>query len=304
MANRPTIGVLPKSTRSSYFEACRAGAEEAARELGFALRWEGPEEPSAAAQAEVVRAFVRDGLPAIAASVEHVATVGPALREAREKGVRVVTWDADADASARDFTVVAATAEAVAQALAFTIGRVLGGDGAFAVVTSSLAAPNQAAWLEQLRARVTADYPRVRLVDVRQCHDVEERARQQAEDLLDAHPDLRLLVGLCAPAVPGAAAAVAARGGGTAVRVAGVSLPSACRAGIESGVIDSVVTWSTRKLGYLAAAAAHALAAGTLARGATTFKAGTLGSVFVREDEVRLGRVHVVSAGNLAQFAG
>jgi rhamnose transport system substrate-binding protein len=303
MAPGMTIGVLPKSTRSHYFEECRVGAEDAARELGFTLRWDGPQHPSAAGQAEVVKSWIRDALPAIAVSVEHAPTLGPLLREARGRGTRVLTWDADADSDARDFRVVAATAEAIAQALAFTIGRVLGGSGAFAVVTSSLTAPNQSAWLEQLKARVAADYPGVRLAGVRQCHDVEEQARQQAAEILDAFPDVTLLVGLCSPAVPGAAAAVAARGDAR-VRVTGVSLPSTCRAGIESGLIDSVVTWSTRKLGYLAAAAAHALAAGTLAPGATTFKAGALGSVFVREDEIRLGRVHVVSAGNLAQFAG
>jgi rhamnose transport system permease protein len=88
------------------------------------------------------------------------------------------------------------------------------------------------------------------------------------------------------------------------VRVTGVSLPSSCRAGIESGLIDSVVIWSTRKLGFFAGAAAHALATGALALGATTFKGGSQGSVVVRDDEIRLGRVHVVSAGNLAQFLG
>jgi rhamnose transport system substrate-binding protein len=303
MAGSTTIGVLPKSTRSHYFEECRAGAEDAARDLGFALRWEGPPHPSAAGQAEVVKAWMRDGLPAIACSVEHAATLGPLLRQARGRGMRVLTWDADADQDARDLTVVAATAEAIAQALAFTIGRVLGGDGACAIVTSSSTAPNQAAWLAQLLTRVASDYPGVRLACVRECHDVEAQAHQQTLEILDAFPDVRLVVGLCSPSVPGAAGAVSSRGA-THVRVTGVSMPSACREGIESGVIDSVVTWSTRKLGYLAAAAAHGLATGTLARGATTFKAGALGSVFVREDEIRLGRVHVVSAGNLAQFAG
>jgi ABC-type sugar transport system substrate-binding protein len=303
MAGAITIGMLPKSTRSHYFEECRAGAEDAARELGFTLRWEGPQHPSAAGQAEVVKAWMRDGLPAIACSVEHAATLGPLLREARGRGLRVLTWDADADPGARDLTVVAATAEAIAQALSFTIGRVLGGTGACAIVTSSSTAPNQAAWLGQLRTRVAADYPGVRLACVRECHDVEAQAHQQTLEILDAFPDVRLVVGLCSPSVPGAAGAVSSRGA-THVRVTGVSMPSACREGIQSGVIDSVVTWSTRKLGYLAAAAAHGLATGRLARGATTFKAGALGSVFVREDEIRLGRVHVVSAGNLAQFAG
>jgi rhamnose transport system permease protein len=297
-----TVGVLPKSTRSEYFEECRAGAEAAARELGFVLRWEGPAQSSAAGQADVVKAWMKDGVAAIAASVENAAMLSPLLREARGRGIRVLTWDADATADARDFTLVAATPEAIAQALAFTVGRVLGGGGEFAVVTSSLTAPNQAAWLSQLRARVAADYPGVKLTDVRECHDVEEQARERTAEILASQPGVRLLVGLCAPAVPGAAAA--AKGTNGRVRVTGVSLPSACREGLQSGLIDSVVIWSTRKLGFFAAAAAHAMATGALAAGAASFKAGSQGSVVVRQDEIRLGRVHVVSAGNLAQFLG
>jgi len=53
------VGVMPKSTRNPYFEDCRGGAEEAARELGFTLRWEGPPEPDAAGQARIVERATR-----------------------------------------------------------------------------------------------------------------------------------------------------------------------------------------------------------------------------------------------------
>jgi hypothetical protein len=55
-----TVGVLPKSTRRQYFDECRAGAEDAARELRFALRWEGPRHPSAADYPGVKLAEVRE----------------------------------------------------------------------------------------------------------------------------------------------------------------------------------------------------------------------------------------------------
>lgn len=40
-----TVGVLPKSTRNPYFQDCHRGAREAAEELGFELRWDGPCSP-------------------------------------------------------------------------------------------------------------------------------------------------------------------------------------------------------------------------------------------------------------------
>jgi ABC-type sugar transport system substrate-binding protein len=299
-----TVCLLPKSTLNPYFEECYRGAEEAAWEVGFQLRWEGPSQPSAATQADVVRGWVREGLPVIAASVEHAGTLSPVLREARRRGIKVLTWDADAQPDARDFMVVPATAEAVVHALASEIGRLLGGRGAFAVITSSGTAPNQAIWLKQLRGRMARDYPQVELAAVGLCHDVEEEARREAGEILRAFPQVRVLVGLCSPAVPGAAAALAARPPGPRVAITGVSLPSSCRLQIAARVVDSVVIWNARKLGYLAAFAAHAAVTGVLQPGLSWLKAGRLGSVAVRENEVRLGRVHIVSAGNIGQFLG
>ena len=108
-----------------------------------------------------------------------------------------------------------------------------------------------------------------------------------------------MIVGLCAPAVPGARARREA--GRREVRITGFR-PAACRKDIEDGWVDSLVTWSPRNLGYLAAWAAHALATGDLVPGSLTLKAGRLGNVIVDGDRVRLGRLHIVTRGNLQSF--
>jgi rhamnose transport system permease protein len=296
-----TIGVMPKSTGNPYFEDCRRGAEEAALELGFTLRWDGPPEPDAARQARIVQRWTQEGLHAMAVSVESPAHLTPALEDARSRGVKVLTWDADTDARARDFTVVPATPEAIAHALAFEVGRITGGTGAVAAITSTLSAPNQNAWIAEFKARLSREHPGLQLVDVRPSDDLEENARRETLKLLEAHAQLRAIVGFCSPAVPGAAAAVK-EAHRQEVRITGVSLPSVCRGSIEEGVVDSVVFWKTRDLGYLAAASAHALATGALEPGAVFLRAGRLGNVIVRGDEIRLGRCHIVTKGNLDGF--
>ncbi len=293
-----TIGVMPKSTGNPYFEDCRRGAEESARELGFTLRWDGPPEPDAPRQARIVERWVEDGLPAIAVSVESRTRLTPSLKEARSRGVKVITWDADADPEARDFTVVPATPDAIAHALAFEVGRITGGTGAVAAITSTLAAPNQNAWIAGFKDRLSREHPGVDLVDVRPSDDVQDKARRETLKLVEAHPRLKVIVGFCSPAVPGAAEAVK-ECGRRDLRITGVSLPSLCRGYIEEGVVASVVFWRTRDLGYLAAATAHALATGALQHGAAFLAAGRLGNVIVRGDEIRLGRCHIVTRGNL-----
>ena len=296
------VGVMPKERRNPYFESCAEGAREAARDRGFTLRWEGPESPDASAQAGYVTRWVADGLPVVAVSVEDREGLSPVLREARKRGTRVLTWDADANPDARDFTVVPASAESIAQALAFEVGRTLGGHGEVAIITSTLNAPNQAAWLARLRERLARDFPDVEIVGVHTCEDIEGRAHRVTEGLLNTLPRLGAIVGLCSPAVPGAARALrAARRRG--VHLTGLSLPAACRKDIEAGWIDSVVTWNTRDLGYLTAWCAASLApGGDLAQGAFVLRAGRLGNVMVSGDEVRLGRPHIVTLGNLEAF--
>jgi len=296
-----TVGVMPKSTGNPYFEDCHRGAVEAAQELGFTLQWDGPPEADAARQARVVERWAQEGLPAIAVSVESPAPLTPALKNARSRGVKVLTWDADAEPDARDFTVVQATPEAIAHALSFEVGRITGGTGAIAAITSTLSAPNQKAWIAEFRARLSREHPGLDLVEVRPCDDLEENARRETLKLLEAHPQLKAIAGFCSPAVPGAAEAVKQLRRRD-LHITGVSLPSLCRGYIEQGVVDSVVFWKTRDLGYLAAASAHALATGALEPGAVFLRAGRLGNMIVRGDQIRLGRCHIVTKGNLDSF--
>jgi rhamnose transport system permease protein len=296
-----TVGVMPKSSGNPYFEDCHRGAEEAAREMGFTLRWDGPPGPDAARQARIVERWTQEGLPAIAVSVENPAHLTPALKTARSRGVKVLTWDADADPDARDFTVVPATPAAIAHALSFEVGRITGGTGTVAAITSTLSAPNQNAWIAEFKARLCREHPGLDLVEIRPCDDVEENARREALKLVETHPEIKAIVGFCSPAVPGAASAVK-QAGRRGVHITGVSLPVLCRGAIEEGVVDSVVFWKTRDLGYLAAASAQAAATGALEPGAPSFRVGRLGNLVVRGDEIRLGRCHIVTKGNLDGF--
>jgi rhamnose transport system permease protein len=298
-----TVGVMPKSTRNPYFEDCRRGAEEAARDAGFTLLWDGPRDPDAPSQARMIERWVEQGVSAIAVSVEDPARVSPALAAARARGVKVATWDADGTPEARDFTVVPATPESVSHALCWEVARITGGSGECAAITSTLSAPNQNAWIAQFRSRLAREQPELRLVVVRPCQDRADVAAAEATALLLDSPGLKAVVGFCAPAVPGAADAVK-QAGRADVRVTGVSLPSVCRSYLEEGSVDSVVFWKTRDLGYLAAACAHALALRELERGAVLLRAGRLGNVMVRGDEVRLGRCHIVTKGNVGSFVG
>src|SRR5262249_45727146 len=90
-----TVAMMPKSKGNAYFVACRKGAEEAAAELGIKLIWDGPTDPDPAKQNEIIDTWITRGVDVIAVAVENRQGVASVLRKARERGIQVLTWDAD-----------------------------------------------------------------------------------------------------------------------------------------------------------------------------------------------------------------
>jgi rhamnose transport system permease protein len=66
---RLVVAMMPKSKGNAYFIACRQGAEEAAKELGIELIWDGPTDTDPAKQNEVVEAWITRGVDVIAVAV-------------------------------------------------------------------------------------------------------------------------------------------------------------------------------------------------------------------------------------------
>ena len=187
-APRLVIGVMPKAKGDPYFVSCRAGAEEAARELGVELLWDGPTGLDAAKQNEIVENWITRKVDAIAVAVENRAGISTVLRKARERGIRVLTWDADAEPDARDFFVNQATAEGIANALTDEAARLLGGKGEFAIITGALSAANQNEWIAFIRKRLADKHPGLKLVTIRPSDDDRDKAFAEAQTLLKVYP--------------------------------------------------------------------------------------------------------------------
>ena len=298
---RKVIALMPKAKGDPYFVSARKGAEQEATARGVEMLWDGPTELDPAKQNEVVEAWITRGVDAIAVSVENRAAISTVLRKARQRGIKVVTWDADAEPDARDFFVNQATPQGIGYTLMDEAARVMNNEGEFAIVTASLSAANQNEWIKHIRARLTERYPNIKLVAIQPSDGDRDRAFAETQTILKVHPKVKVVMAIAAPAVPGAAEAVK-QSGRADVKVTGLSLPNMCRPYIKSGVIDHIVLWDTAKLGALAVATAEALASGRLTRGATELDAGALGKYAVVGDEVRLGQPFVFNKGNIDKF--
>ena len=126
---RPVLRQLPSRRRGSGTRVRRRS------HLGR------PDRLDAARQNELVESWITRRVDVIAVAVENRAGISTVLRKARERGIKVLTWDADAEPDARDFFVNQATAEGIGTTLIDEAARLMGGAGKFAIITGALTRP-------------------------------------------------------------------------------------------------------------------------------------------------------------------
>lgn len=299
------ICLLPKKKGVPYFTTCAKGAEEAAKELGnVELIYDGPTDGSPEKAASMIDRWALQGVDVIAVSPNDPEVLGQAMKKARAKGVKMITWDADAGTEAREFMVNQATAKDIGFALVDAMAKDIGGDepeGEVAIVTASLTAANQNEWIKYMKERL-AKYPKLKLVATNPSNEDQRLAFSVSQDLMKAHPNLKGIFGISSVAFPGAAEAVKQAGKTGKVLVTGLATPNDMKAYVKEGVVKSVVLWNTIDLGYLTVHAAEALANGKLKAGDKTIKAGRLGEKVIEGDQILLGKILIFTKDNIDQF--
>jgi rhamnose transport system permease protein len=296
-----TVAMMPKSKGNAYFIACRKGAKEAAQELGITLLWDGPTDPDPAKQNEVVDAWITRGVDVIAVAVENSDGLSTVLRKARSRGIKVLTWDADARPDARDFFVNQATPEGIANALTDEAARLLNGTGEFAIITGALSAANQNEWIAFIKKRQAEKYPNLKLATIRPSDDDRDKAFAETQTIMRVYPSVKLVMAISAPAVPGSAEAVR-QTGRKDVNVIGLSLPNINKPYVHGDVVQAVILWNTRDLGYLTVLASSMFVEKKFQPGAGSIQAGRLGTINLRGSEIVLGAPLLMNKANIDKY--
>lgn len=286
-----TVGFMPKLVGIPYFNACKRGAEEAARELKIELVYDGPTKADSNQQIDLINQWVASGnYDCLVVACNDPDLVAPALRDARDNNLLVVTYDADCQPDARRFFVNMATYDAVARAMVDAMAEELGpnADGKVGILTSSIQAPNQSEWAKRLKAYAKEKYPAMRLLAETEHGEDRDLGVTRAKSLIQANPDLKGIIGLTSVAVPAAAEAVRQEGKKGQVKVTGVSTPKDMRDYVKDGTVNTVVLWNPVDLGYLSVHVAHLLRQGKVPENGS-IEAGRLGRINVKDREVLLG---------------
>lgn len=298
-----TVAFVPKLQGIPYFEAMNAGGQKAAEELGIEWLYQGPTTADAAAQSEIVRAFIQQKVDVLVVAPNDPDSMAPLLQEAQDAGIRVATSDTDAPNSVRELFVNQTTPENHGRALAESLAGAMGGAGEFAIVSCSETASNLNSYIEEINKVMAADFPGITLVDTVYAGEDQAKAASMATDLMNAHPDLTGIVGLCSAAAPGVAQAVRDAGRIGEVFTVGGGTPTAMAPYLLDGSSSASVLWDVENLGYLTAWAGSELAADTAFESAFDVNSDITGVTYDAATKIMLlGDPLVFTKDNVEQF--
>jgi rhamnose transport system substrate-binding protein len=305
-SSRVRIGLVAKSLGNGFFDAVDKGAQEAGREVGAEVIFVGPTTPTAEGQIETLNSLIAQRVDAIAVSANDPDALVPTLKKARDRGIKVISYDSAVGPPGRDAHLAPSSDPLIGEtvvALAAELSPQVDGKatGKFAVVSATPTSTNQNSWLAEMR-RVLPQYPGLEMVAVAYGDDVSDKSYREAVALLKQHPDLAVLVSISSVGIVASARAVEDQGLAGRVKVTGLGLPSELAGYVQKGVVPRFAIWNPIDLGYSTVqVAAHLARGGSLAQ---PVPAGRMGNIHFTADGLgAMSKPFIYDAGNVVEFA-
>ncbi len=260
-----TIVVMPKLIGIPYFNRSQTGAEQAGKDLGVNVIYNGPSVGDAAQQVQMIEDYITQGVDAICVAPNDAAALTPVLQKAKDAGIKVLDWDTPAEKSVVELSVHQIDDTELAQVYYDQLVEIAGTDsGNYAIITGGLSAANLNTWIDIGAEYAKTKYPNLKLVTEKIGSDESaDIAYQKALDLIKTYPDLIGILGYSTPAPLGIAKAVQEKGMQDKIAVIGTAMPTDSKPYLQDGSLDASLLWDPATLGYLTVYLAKAVLDGT-----------------------------------------
>ena len=188
------FAVVPKAMNNPFFDLARDGCIKRAKELGTVeCVYRGPIEHEPATEVQIIQDLITQRVDGLAISVSDVGALTGVIKAARDAGIHVITFDADAPGSARE-AYIGTNNKDLGRALGEMLVKAQPHAGAYGMVSGGPAAANLNERLEGVREVVGKAGWKEVSGSPTYCNDDSALAIQQLNDLTTAHPDLNAVV--------------------------------------------------------------------------------------------------------------
>ena len=253
-----TIAIVPKDATNPWFVRMEAGVQKYAADTGMNVFQKGPSETDATMQAQVIQDLIAQGVDAIGVVPVDPGAIEPALKEARDAGIVVVTHEG----ASQENTMYDIEAFNNAKYGAFimdNLAEAMGEEGIYTTMVGHVTNASHNEWADGAVARQKEAYPNMTLLEAEprvESQDNGETAYQVAKEVLKKYPEVKGILGTSSFDAPGVARAIDELGLKDKVFTAGTGMPAANKEILDKGLVAALTLWDPADAGYAMAALA------------------------------------------------
>ncbi|MFN8472999.1 MAG: rhamnose ABC transporter substrate-binding protein [Anaerolineae bacterium] len=300
-----TYVLVPKNLGNPYFDTANKGAQEAAKELGVTVTYQGPATADATQQIQLLNSLIAQNPGGLAISADDSDALVPVGKTALGKNIPVVSFDSAIAPGGRTVHVNQANSEDIGRGQIQLVNKLLNGKGKIAILSATSTAPNQNKWIEYMKDELKKpENSGLELVATVYGDDQDEKSYNEAQGLLKTYPDLKAIIAPTTVGIAASARAVTDANKIGQVAVTGLGTPNQMRQYVKNGASPAFALWNPADLGYLTIQALNAIANGKIqGKPGDKFTAGRLGDYTVDQDgNILLGKPTVFDKSNIDNF--
>jgi len=253
---------VAKDINNPYMQNMYSGFEDACNEIGVQALYRGPDQATPEKQIEVINQLVSQKVDVIAVAANDADALQPALTQAMDQGIKVISLDSAVNKDSRAFHIQQADPEKIGRVLIQAAYEMVNGDGGIAILSATAQATNQNLWIDWMKKEINENkekYAKTPLVTIVYGDDDPTKSTSETNALL-ANNKVKVII---APTTVGMlAAGKVLQDKQSTVLLTGLGLPSEMEPFITSGVCPWMYLWNPIDIGYLAAYAGDALVKG------------------------------------------
>lgn len=261
-AAKPYIPIISKGFQHQFWQAVKAGAEQAAAEFDVEITFEGPEtEAMVDKQIEMLQTALDKNPAAICLAALDSKAVVPLLEKAQAANIPVIGFDSGVDS---DIPVTTAATDNIAAAgvAADKMAELIGDEGEVAVIVHDQTSRTGIDRRDGFVNRMEEAHPNVTIVDIQYGAGDQLKSTDLAKAIIQAHPNLKGFFGANEGSIIGVLNAVKELGMENQIVVIGYDAGKQQMDAIRSGVEAGAITQNPVGIGYETVKAAVAAAKG------------------------------------------